>query len=397
MVEPENLKVLVIDDEKFTLNMAARLLKGCGLENISTASNGDEALQLLETECVDCNLILCDLNMPGMDGVELLRHLAERSCSADIILVSGEDERLLKSAVDLASAHSLNVLGSIQKPLTPAAVKEMVAKIGSGSSGKRGGYQSQSITEEELRAGIDSDALTPFFQPKVSVADGKLVGVEALVRWKHAERGIVGPGDFVPLAEECGLIDDLTDAVLRKSMWQGGQWLKEGLGVKVSVNVSVASLRRLDLPEFVVEGAKTGGIEPGSVMLEVTESRLMEDIKGPLEILTRLRMKNIGVSIDDFGTGYSSMQQLKSIPFSELKVDRAFVNGAGTDQSAHAILKSSVDLAKMLEISTVAEGVENQEDWDTVAAVGCDLIQGYFVGKPMPGEELSGWYQQWSS
>ncbi|MGI9304082.1 MAG: EAL domain-containing response regulator [Gammaproteobacteria bacterium] len=389
------MKVLVIEDDKFTLNMAVKMFEGRGLTDVATATEGARALAEIDNSD-GFDAIFCDLNMPRMDGVELLRHLAERKCEAAIVLVSGEDERLLKSAEDLAAAHQLNVLGSIQKPITPLKLQAMLDKVGSAVRKSVERPPMESISEQELRSRM-GDAVVPFFQPKVDTRTREVLGVESLVRWRSPEGKIISPAAFVPIAEECGLIDEMTDGMIERSMDAAGHWREQGVNIKVSVNISVVSLCRLHLPEYIVSCSEKTAFPHTQFMLEVTESRLMEDVAGPLEILTRLRMKDIGVSIDDFGTGYSSMQQLKRIPFSELKIDRAFVHGAARDTSARAILESSVELAKKLEISTVAEGVEDDEDWNLVAEVGCDMVQGYGVSRPMPGDELVAWHSAWSS
>lgn len=165
----------------------------------------------------------------------------------------------------------------------------------------------------------------------------------------------------------------------------------QGLDLKIAVNVSADSLVRLDLPELILDTADRCGVEPTRIVLEVTETKLMRDLKGPLEILTRLRMRGVSLSIDDFGTGHSSMEQLKRIPFTELKVDRAFVHGAAKDMSARAILESSVSLGRSLSMTIVAEGVEDQTDWDLIASIGVDVVQGYFVARPMPADEFEAW------
>ena len=166
---------------------------------------------------------------------------------------------------------------------------------------------------------------------------------------------------------------------------------------KISVNVSVKDLNRFDFPDFVVDSAAAQGVDSSAVMLEVTESRLMADIVGPLEILTRLRMKGVGLSIDDYGTGASTMQQLKRIPFTELKIDREFVFGAVEDAELRAFLASSITLGKDLGLSVVAEGVETEGEWDLMAEHGVDIVQGYFVAKPMPADELGDWLAEWSA
>lgn len=197
------------------------------------------------------------------------------------------------------------------------------------------------------------------------------------------------------MAEENNLIDDLTDVVYVKAMKQAKQWLDQGDKFKVAVNLSIDSLNRLDLTDFLINTAMEQGVDPSQVVIEVTESRFMEDIKGPLETLTRLRLKGALLSIDDFGTGYSSMEQLKRIPFTELKIDRAFVYRAWENKEARAILESSVSLAKSLNLMTVAEGVEDQADWDLIESLGVDIVQGYFVAKPMPAREFDDWLDMW--
>ena len=392
----QSLHVLVVDDDTFMLELIGVTLKGLGVDKVGCASTGASALEAISNSTGQIDLLICDLNMPGMDGIEFLRHLAEREFREGVALISGEDSSILKTAETLAKEHELNFLGTFEKPVSRETLAGILERVGEGRrKGTRG--PSEPITEEELRQGIHGDELTVFFQPKVSVASRELIGVESLVRWQHATRGMVFPDSFIQVAEKFDLIDDLTDAVFVKSMEQGGEWLSDGLDVKVSVNISVDSLNRLDLPEFIVNKAAKQGMDPSHVMLEVTESRLMEDIKKPLEILSRLRLKGIGLSIDDFGTGHSSMVQLKRFPFTELKIDRAFVNGAAKDDDARAILELSVDLAKKLGLSIVAEGVEDQDDWDMVAGLDIDLVQGYFVAKPMPGPEIGPWYEAYKA
>lgn len=296
---------------------------------------------------------------------------------------------------NLAEAHDLTVLGALSKPITPDGLKQMLDKSEDGGSGQRAYGPVDALSVDELRAGIEGNELEVFYQPKVAVSDKRVIGVESLVRWRHKERGLIPPVAFIPVAEENGLIDALTDAVLVQATEQGGKWHASGYDIKVAVNISVDSLDRLDLPEYVVDMAAANGLDPSHIVLEVTETKLMQDIKSPLEILTRLRLKGVALSIDDFGTGHSSMEQLKRIPFTELKIDRAFVYGATHDASARAILESSITLAKSLGMSTVAEGVENQEDWDLIAKLGVDVVQGFFIAKPMPADEFNAWLAEW--
>jgi len=384
---------LVVDDEASIRRLVERILRRFGAENITMATSGADALAMIDEHGAP-HIIVSDLNMPEMDGVEFLRHLVDREFTGGIAFLSGEDKPILQTAVQLGRAHNLNILGALSKPISPLDLVELVDQLGSKRK-ERVSRISIEVSADELEAALNDGKLTAHFQPKVSIETRELIGVETLVRWIDEDRGIIPPDAFISVAENAGLIDRLTDTVFSIAMKQGATWLASGLDIKVAVNLSVDNLRRLDLPEFITSTAQEAGMQLHQVVLEVTESRLMADIVKPLEILTRLRLKRVELSIDDFGTGHSSMEQLKRIPFTELKIDRAFVTGAGKDDTARSILESSVTLAKKLGMSTVAEGVEDQDDWDLVASLGVDFVQGYFVCRPLPGPDLQDWLSEW--
>jgi EAL domain-containing protein (putative c-di-GMP-specific phosphodiesterase class I) len=221
------------------------------------------------------------------------------------------------------------------------------------------------------------------------------MGVETLVRWRHPQDGMVSPDHFIGVAEEHGLIDELTRVVLRDALAQTRIWQDAGLALRVAVNVSTDNLASLKFVNFVAEQAAAAGVAPQDVVLEVTESRLMKDMRAPLEILTRLRLKRFRLSIDDFGTGHSSLSQLRDIPFDELKIDRGFVHGVWANETVRAIYDASCRLARQLDMEIVAEGVEDRDDWDFLRRTGCDLAQGYFIAQPMPAADLPGWMKAW--
>jgi EAL domain-containing protein (putative c-di-GMP-specific phosphodiesterase class I) len=333
--------------------------------------------------------------MPEMDGVELVRHLVRIGYAGSLVLVSGEDDRILQTAEKLAKAHRLRVLGALHKPVSPDQLRQMLdGKLSSAAAPRTA---RKSYEPDELRQAIADGQLENHYQPKVELISGAIAGVETLVRWRHPRDGLVFPDQFIATAEEHGLIDDLTRAVLTAALRQAHLWQDAGLQLHVAVNVSMDNLAALDFPDFVAREADAAGVAVSSLVLEVTESRLMKDPLAALDILTRLRLKRIRLSIDDFGTGHSSLAQLRDIPFDELKVDRGFVHGACRDASLKAIVEASLGMARQLGMKTVAEGVEDQADWHFLHAAGCDLAQGYLIAKPMPAADLAGWMAGWES
>ena len=390
------MKILLIDDEPFALKLLARQLANLGFAEVALHERAHDALAALEGAVDAIGLVFCDLQMPQMDGVEFVRHLARVGYAGGLVLVSGEDGRILQTAEKLAKAHRLNVLGTLSKPVSPEQLRRVLdEKLSRAAMVPRAG--GKTYDPDELRQAIAGGELVNYYQPKVEIASGMVVGVETLVRWRHPRDGLVFPDQIISMAEEHGLIDDLTRAVLISALHQARLWQEAGLHLHVAVNVSMDNLGTLEFPDWVARAAGEAGVPLTSLVLEVTESRLMKDPLAPLDILTRLRLKRIGLSIDDFGTGHSSLAQLRDIPFDELKVDRGFVHGASRDASLRAIFEASLGMARQLGMKTVAEGVEDRDDWDFLRAAGCDLAQGYFIARPMPAADLPGWMADWES
>jgi EAL domain-containing protein (putative c-di-GMP-specific phosphodiesterase class I) len=207
--------------------------------------------------------------------------------------------------------------------------------------------------------------------------------------------GLVVPQQFIGVAESSGLIHQLTRIVFTKAMAQIQVWKDACFHSKMAVNVSIDALSSLDFADFASEQAAAFNVSPKDVTIEVTESRLMQDLRAPLEVLTRLHLMRFQLSIDDFGTGYSSLTQLQDIPFSELKIDRTFVHRGTADKTVKTMYNTCLGLAKQLKMSTVAEGVEDKHDWEFVRASECEIAQGYFVGRAMPPEAMIPWAARW--
>ncbi len=387
------MSILIVDDEPFALKLLARQLENLGYRDIIAYEQARAALGVLEGAQESIGLIFLDLQMPDMDGVEFVRHLVRIGYDGGVVLVSGEEERIVQSARRLAQAHDLDILGAISKPVPPERLREVLD--GEHLRPVRQARVRRSYGVHELDRAIGGGELEIHYQPKVQLATGAVTGAEALVRWRHPEHGLVPPNDFVPLVEEHGLIFALTRAVLLAATAQARTWRSRGLDLQVAVNVSMDCLGALDFPEVVLEAIQNAELPPTGLMIEVTESRLMRDPRAALDILTRLRLKRIGLSIDDFGTGHSSLAQLRDLPFEELKIDRGFAHGAWRDAALAAILNANLSMARQLGLKTVAEGVEDRADWDFLRANGCDVAQGYFIGRPMNAEAFDHWLDAW--
>jgi EAL domain-containing protein (putative c-di-GMP-specific phosphodiesterase class I)/CheY-like chemotaxis protein len=390
------MKILVVDDEPFVLKLLVRQLERLGLGEVVSFERARDALALLESDAASIDLIFSDLQMPEMDGVEFVRQIVNTGYAGRVIIVSGEDQRVLEGAARVASAHGLHVLGALHKPASSEQLRDKLDSAAAQCPAKIP-PPCKLYGKQELAAAIKGGQLLNHYQPKVSTSSGAFVGVEALVRWLHPEDGLVLPDQFIGIAEQHGLIDDLTRVVLCAALQQTRLWLDRGINLQVAVNVSMDNLNALDLPDFVEAAAKETGVSLSSLVLEVTESRLMNDSVAPLDVLTRLRLRRVGLSIDDFGTGHSSLAQLRDLPFDELKIDRSFVSGAYNDKSLKAIVEASVQMARQLGMKTVAEGVEDLLDWNFLRECGCDVAQGYFIGRPMTPAELPGWITEWEN
>ena len=385
-------KLIVIDDEidlaRFVSDVAVQA--GFDVEQFNNAGVFKENYH----QCAD--VIILDLVMPGIDGIEIIRYLAEIKCDALLILMSGFDSGVLHSAQTLASEHGLNFAGSLNKPFRAVELGEMLNGLSVAAKNLHANINIEPPSVDELRRAIANDELVVYYQPKVAlnIAAGEktINAVEALVRWQHPEHGLIGPDLFVPTAEQSGLIDDLTWAVLEQSMTQCTRWREQGLSMQLAINMSAKTLKELDLPERMGSLIQKHQLQPSQLVLEITESELMQELVKSLDILTRLRMKGIYLSIDDFGTGYSSLVQLHRAPFSEIKIDRSFVSTMETDTEAAAIVETIIMLGHKLNMKTVAEGVETISCQKKLADLGCDHAQGYFFSRPIPAEKVFDWF-----
>jgi EAL domain-containing protein (putative c-di-GMP-specific phosphodiesterase class I)/FixJ family two-component response regulator len=395
-IDPSTAGILLLDDDPFMLKLLGVMLRQLGFKHLAAYDNGEKALQQVTQTQTPVDLIFLDINMPGMDGVEFIRQLVDCRYGGSVILVSGENSRILESVEKLIEAHHLVALGRLEKPVKPEILAALIGRLKPNRGHREVVHSDGEIySVDELRASIAQGELVNHYQPKVALATFEVVGVESLVRWQHPIDGIVLPDQFLGLAEQHGLLTDVTGVVLLEAMKQSKAWSQAGHPIPIAVNVSMDDLIALDFPDVAAKLAASVGIEPGSLTLEVTEGQVMRQRSTILDVLSRLSLKRFGLAIDDFGTGHSSLAQLRDLPFNELKVDRGFVHGASKDPTCHAICSASLRMAHQLRMKVVAEGIEDQEDWDFLAHLGCDIGQGYYIARPMPAAAVLDWIAAW--
>lgn len=387
-------QVLVVDDSELQRQFIAELCCDMGISDILHAVDGYDAIAQLKTN-PQIEAIILDLEMPGMDGVQVLYEMASLGLAPPIVVASGQGSKLLNVVESMAKSLGLRLLCVLQKPLSHeqllAGLERFTALPITPRSGKRWSPELK-LTEQEVSRALQEREFMAYFQPKVQLADGSLKGVEALVRWQHPEHGLLAPGCFIGLIEGSRYISELTLQMLDMSLRHCSEWHAAGFPVGFSLNLSTRSLADTRLADMIIKRVADSGIASQQVTLEITESALMTDLSTTLSTLARLRLKGFGLSVDDYGTGFSGMLQLSRVPCTELKVDRAFVNGASESRHLRILLESALDIAGKLGLSVVAEGVETLQDWMLLRDLGCGEVQGYFVAKPMPGDALLEWW-----
>jgi EAL domain-containing protein (putative c-di-GMP-specific phosphodiesterase class I)/ActR/RegA family two-component response regulator len=382
-------RILVIDDDSGIGEFVSAAAQAMGFDCTATT----DAATFLMAFTPDTTLILLDLMMPEMDGIEMLRLLSEQKCKAGIVLMSGVGIRVLETAAQLAQVLRLSIVGHLQKPFRLTELEEVLARHAEPVALSISHEGAQFITlNEELRSAIERNEFVIHYQPQIDIATGCVIGVEALVRWQHPERGLIFPDHFIRRAEELGLIDKLDWLVADRAMSEVGQFTNgDGRALMLSLNASVYSLFDLKFPDILVSIAEKYGISPGNITIEITESGLINELSRTLDILARLRMKEVRLSVDDFGAGYAMMQQLKNIPATELKIDKSFVQDLQGNGKVCIMIQKTIEMAHELDMQVIGEGVETPEQLDFLRSNGSEGAQGYLFTRPLPPREMVNW------
>lgn len=387
--------ILVVDDSAAQRQHAVALCKQMGIRTIWEAAHGEEALELLRNAAGAIpQVLLIDLEMPHMDGVELIQRVAALNCSTSVIIASSKPPMLLTSVGIIARSLGLPMLAVLNKPLS---LERLAHAIGTFSSraGAWIGTHSQPVpalvSAAELSSAITQGQLRPAYQPKICLASDELHSAEVLARWQHPDKGMIPPSQFIALAETHELIHPLTLSIAEQALHDLSGWWQHGRPLSLAINLSPQLLADSHFLDEAMELVDRFHLSPESIIWEVTESSVMSDIPTALSLLVRLRLKGFGLACDDYGTGFASMQQLSQIPFTELKIDRSFVHGAASNPHLRALLQSAIKLARELNLTSVAEGIELSADLTLLKSLDCDLAQGYLLGKPMSAADFQRW------
>jgi EAL domain-containing protein (putative c-di-GMP-specific phosphodiesterase class I)/CheY-like chemotaxis protein len=385
------LNVLVVDDSSVQRNHVMNMCLEQGVGNVVGAINGVDAIDKLLIDKFD--LVFIDLEMPIMDGVELSRKIAKEKLAKSVIILSSKDPSLISSIGTMAESDGLIVLGTFKKPIQVNDLENSLNRLTTHKNTNETHKIYNRLEVDDLIHGIKEKQITLFYQPKLTCKGLLLKGVEALARWDHPTLGFVSPVEFITAAEEFGIISELTHYLFDIALKQKVQWRDHGINFHLAFNLSPLSLADNNIADKIFSQVTLHNIEPKEIVLEVTENAICGEISTAIETLAKLRLKGFKLAIDDYGTGFANAQQLSRVPATELKLDRILVDNVATRPQQLAILKSTVNLAKDLGLTTVAEGVENFDDFKLLFKLNVDLVQGYYFAKPMDAKNLVHWLQ----
>lgn len=379
----ENAKQAVIIDD--FVEMAEFLRDLCAASSYG-ATLHERASDLDPRTLMEADVIFLDLSLPDIDGVQFMRQLGGLRCRTPIILISGHSNCILSAALSAGREAGLNLIGALQKPFS---IAEFDALIDLLEGHAENSLLTPLLSPEALQEALDNNRIEPFFQPKIDLERLEVCGFEALARIRMDDGRIILPSQFIPTANECGLGDALADRMLILSLDAWRDWGARGADWSLSVNISVSRLADVQFPDRLEELADLWGIDRRQLILEITESELLDHHPTAMDTLARLGMKRFSLSVDDFGTGFSSLMQLKRLPCVELKIDRSFVSEMHQDRHCEVIVRKSIEIGHELGLIVTAEGIETQQDVDVLRAMGCDQGQGYFISRPESRQQIA--------
>lgn len=391
----QDVATIIADDSKSIRVVLDAILNQLGFNNITHCGTGREALSMINNRPNYYQLIFVDLNMPEMDGMELIRHLGNQDFKGSIIIISGMEIRVINLAAEIARQNKVHLIGNIVKPINVDELQRILTKFQYFS--EHMGIPQTPLSKAELELAISELRIIPYFQPKIDSQTNQVHSIEVLARIDNpGQANSILPIRFIKCAEDNKLIDELTFQLLTKAIIDYKEIRKcFGNSLTLAFNLSPIQLEDLSTPEKLDNLFGHHGISPNQIVVEVTEDLALQS-PNQLETLNRLRMKGYGVSLDDFGTGFTNVTQLRNLPFSEIKIDRSFITNIHQDHFSQVIVKTLIDIANKYNLDLVAEGIESHEEYLYLKELNNRMLfQGYLISKPKPKNELIRWFHSW--
>lgn len=388
------LRVLVLEDHLFQRSMAVSLLRQLGCREVLEASNGTEALAVLQRVGY-MDVVVCDLQMEGMDGLAFIQSISAAGQVGAIIISSGLPGDVRLAVRQMGELLGVNMLGDVGKPLLKQTLQPLLElALREGPVPGEPARGQDIATERQMRSALSDQQLEAYYQPKFDLQTGALQGVEVLARWNHPFKGVLSPGVFLPAIERAGLMDALLLALMQQALTLQRQVKGMGVNLDLAFNLQAGQLADAGLTVLIKDILSAYQALGFGITFELTESGLLEVPAVSLENLVRLRMMGCRLSIDDFGAGFSSLQRLCQLPFNEIKLDGEFVRGLLHEPRCRAVIGSTLALGKTLGMSVVVEGIETLEQHRALLDLGCSQGQGYWYARPMKGVDLLHWLRR---
>lgn len=385
-------QVLLVDDDPTQTIILQAYFSGLGCRAIHEANSASEALNLLRNNG-KIDLVVSDLMMPDMDGIELLRALKDIRFSGKIALISSLEQSIINSARKLAELHRLDMIGTCRKPLNRQKLDDLFRQQDRHHRHPHG-TEHRIEDYRTIVEALETGRFVPFYQPKVNVLSKRIIGVEALARWRHPQRGLLLPRTFMPIIQTGRLSDKLTLNLMYYVFKDMARWQRAGHEIKVAVNITAHEVADINFPAKLEMQIRRFGLNASLLTLEITENEVLGFNATTLEVLSRLRMMGIGIAIDDFGTGYSNIKTLREFPYTELKIDQSFIRGISTDLFSQESVRTAATLGRQLNMKLLAEGVETSEEWEFIKRRGIDEVQGFYVAHPMCEADFMDFYKR---
>ncbi|WPN65656.1 EAL domain-containing response regulator [Pseudomonas sp. P9_35] len=388
----DTLSVIVLEDHFAQRVLAVEQLRSLGCVDVLAAQDGGSALQLLRTQG-PVDIVVCDLQMPGMDGLEFLRHASQEGLIHAVILYSAVDAELRRAVQQMAHWQGLLVLGDMGKPAQLQVLRPMLEAYLAHQQPKATALSRtpEPLGMDDIRRGVRDAEFVAFYQPKFRLDTKTCSGAEVLVRWRHPDRGTLAPAAFLSALESDGLLDEVFFQLLEQGMKLQKQLLEQGESLELAFNLSPAQLGSSEIVGNIKQALEDHQIPSSLLTIEITETGLVEASATCLENLVRLRMMGCNLAIDDFGAGYSSLQRLCELPFNQIKLDGHFTRALMSQPRCRAVVRASLALAQSLDMSLVVEGIETEEQLLMLLEMQCALGQGYWYARPMGEADFLGW------